>query len=51
MRVQQVVEELHVQLIVLHDQDCFGLRVHGFPDFPVTPARQRRNGSGCFRQY
>src|SRR5262249_28253827 len=29
MGVQQVVEELHVELIVLHDQDRLGFGVHG----------------------
>ena len=29
MGVQQVVEELHVELIVLHDQNGLGFRVHG----------------------
>jgi hypothetical protein len=28
MGVQQIVEELHIELIVLHDQDCFGFGVH-----------------------
>ncbi len=30
MGVQQIVEELHVELIVLHDQNRLGFRVHDF---------------------
>jgi hypothetical protein len=32
MRFQQVVEELHVELIVFHDEDGFG-----HPDVPLRP--------------
>jgi hypothetical protein len=34
MRVKQVVEELHIELIVLHDQDSFGFGVHDFTPRP-----------------
>ena len=40
MRVEQVVEELHIELIVFHDQNRFGLGVHDFslrPGHDVSP--------------
>src|SRR5688572_33151874 len=49
VRLQQVVEELHVELVVLHDQDGFGhFGPSGYPHlaapWPVTkdPPRPRR---------
>jgi hypothetical protein len=39
MGVQQVVEELHVELIVLDNQDSLGLGVHG------ETLRQRPEGA------
>ncbi len=30
MGVEQIVEELHIELIVLHDQDGLGFGVHDF---------------------
>jgi hypothetical protein len=34
MGVQQVVEELHIELIVFHDQDRLGLGIHNFTPQP-----------------
>ena len=42
VRFQQVVEELHVELVVLHDQDGLG---HWPPHFPL-PQRPRGPFSG-----
>src|ERR1700690_2127801 len=38
MRFQEVVEELHIQLVVLHDQD--GLRHFPRPIYPLCPQRR-----------
>ena len=49
MGVQQIVEELHVELIVLHDQDRLGLGVHGLHS-PAQPRAtcQARQGLWLF---
>ena len=44
MRFQQIVEELHVELVVLHDQD--GLS----PSAPVPPSPRRLNRAICRRK-
>ncbi len=41
MRLQQIVEELHVELVVLHDQDRLG---HSRPTSPLP--QTARNAAG-----
>src|SRR5438445_653122 len=44
---EQIVEELHVEFVVLHDQDCLGFCIH-FPSLRGPSAQTHSRGAAHF---